>query len=73
MDVSGGLQTEYSLVLYMGQADFRPNIHWCNAQVRQIADLIFIGEYRCQADCQLNICWCTQGSGGLPTEYSFGV
>jgi hypothetical protein len=24
MNVSGVLQTEYSLVLYMGQADFRP-------------------------------------------------
>jgi hypothetical protein len=55
MNVSGVLQTEYSLVLYMGQADFRPDIYWCIAQVRRIADLIFIGEYRGQADYRPNI------------------
>ena len=54
----------------MGQADYRPNIHWMYQSVRRIADLIFIGVYRGQADYQPNIHWCIQGSGGLPTEYS---
>src|ERR1700676_4877066 len=43
----------------MGPADFRPNIHSVYARVRRITDQIFIP--------------CMQGSGGLLTEYSFGV
>jgi len=42
-----------------GQADYRLNIHSVYARVRRIADRIFIGRM--------------QGSGGLQTEYSFGV
>jgi len=39
--------------------DIRPNIHLMYTGIRSISDQIFI--------------WCMQGSGGLPTEYSFGV
>ena len=71
---SGRLLTEYSFSVCRGQANYWPDIHsaygigqadcWLNihsvyAGVRRIANQIFS--------------WCMQGSGGLPTTYSFGV
>src|SRR5882762_279857 len=71
---SGGLQTEYSFGVCKGQADYQPNIHSVYAWVRRIADQILIG-------CMPGIRRIAdrifigrmQGSGGLQTEYSFGV
>ena len=45
--------------MYVYGVDIQPNIHLVYARIRWITDLIFI--------------WCMQGSGGLLTEYSFGV
>ncbi len=66
MNRSGGLPTEYSFGVWIGQVDCRPNIHSVYTEVRRItgsvrriADRIFIR--------------CIQKSGGLPTEYLFGV
>jgi hypothetical protein len=65
----------YSLDVSVGQADCRPNIHWCMqesggrppteyslvyTELRRITDRIFIGVYRAQADCQWDIHWMYQ-------------
>jgi len=59
IEVSGGLLTEYSFGVWIGQADYRPNIHSVYGWVRRITDRIFIQ--------------CMDGPGGLPTKYSLGV
>jgi hypothetical protein len=45
--------------MYVYGVDIRPNIHLTYTGIRRISDWIFI--------------WCMLGSGGLLTEYSFGV
>jgi hypothetical protein len=59
IEVSGGLLTEYSFGVWIGQADYRPNIHSVYGWVRRITDRIFIQ--------------CMDGPGGLPTKYLLGV
>jgi hypothetical protein len=45
--------------MYVYEVDFQPNIHLMYTGIRWITDQIFI--------------WCMNGSGGLLTEYLFGV
>jgi hypothetical protein len=59
MNGSGGLPIRYSVTVWRGQADYRPNIQWLYDRVRRIT-------YRIFSDCM-------EGSGGLPTTYYFGV
>jgi hypothetical protein len=73
----------------MGQADDQLNIHWCilgsggllteyslvpvYTGVRRIADRIFIGVYRCQADDRPNIHWMCEWVRRMTNQIFIGV